>query len=104
MQFKIKNYYDAIIICFIIMSGVSVLLSIYNKYCGNCISEKIEIGNMFKPENIREYMKPVFGEEECSGILTNEGCIINKPLNEIKDKTTGLFTDTRYYNNERVAS
>ena len=38
------------------------------------------------------------------GILTNEGCIINKPLNEIKDKTTGLFTDTRYYNNERVVS
>jgi len=47
-------------------------------------------------------MKPVFGGEECSGILTNEGCIINKPINEAKEKTTGLFTDISYYNNTRA--
>jgi hypothetical protein len=98
---QIKNYYDAIIICLIMITGICVLLSIYDKYCINCVSNHIEIGNMFKSQKIMEYMKPVFGEEECSGILTNDGCIINNPLNEVKEKTTGLFTDTRYYNNLR---
>tara|TARA_B100000780_G_C20985987_1_gene394138 strand:+ start:181 stop:486 length:306 start_codon:yes stop_codon:yes gene_type:complete len=99
---QIKNYYDAIIICFILLTGISVLLSIYNNFCDNCIMDPIDIGNIFKPKKILEYMKPVFGGEECSGILTNEGCIINKPINEVKQKTTGLFTDISYYNNTRA--
>jgi hypothetical protein len=99
---QIKDYYDAIIICLILLTGLSVLLSIYNIFCKNCIVEPIDIGNIFKTKKILEYMKPVFGGEECSGILTNEGCIINKPINEVKEKTTGLFTDISYYNNTRA--
>ena len=102
MQIKIENYYGAILICLILVTGTCMLLSIYNTYCNNCISQNINIGNIIKPAKIREYMKPVFGEEECNGILTSEGCIINNPLNEVKEKTTGLFTDTRYYNNKRA--
>ena len=98
----IKDYYDAILICLILLTGISVLLSIYNIFCKNCIINTNEVGNFFKPKKILEYMKPIFGGEECNGILTNEGCIINQPLNEVRQKTTGLFTDTSYYNNGRA--
>jgi len=97
------KYYEIIILFFIIVSWFGIMLTLYNNSCDGCIISKNVIGNMLKPKTVIEYMKPVFGGENCDGI-TGSGCIIKEGAKAVREKTTGMFTDVEYYKGGRVAT